>query len=396
MAAERKQTASLSYKIVFLVSVLVFSLGFVVGTRQRQVLAVLAPLVGMKVEASTLDLSSVQTTYQILKEKYDGKLDDRKLIYGANRGLADATGDKYTVYMDPTEAKEFNNSLSGTIGGGVGAEIGVRSDRPTITRVLPEHPAANAGVLVGDVIAAVNDQSTEGWDSDKTARAIRGEIGTTVKLKIVRGQEIKEFAITREEVKDPSVRSEVKNGVGILTVSRFDEQTGSLARKAAQEFVGQNVRGVVLDLRGDGGGYLDAAQALASLWLDNKLVTEQKRDGVTIARVMSQGDAPLANIKTVVLINGGTASASEIVAGALHDHGKATLLGEKSFGKGSVQEPLALDDGSLLKITVSRWYTPKGNSVSDKGITPDTEVKRSNDDANAGRDPQMDAATTRL
>lgn len=298
--------------------------------------------------------------------------------------------------MDPTEAKEFNNSLSGTIGGGVGAEIGVRSDRPTITRVLPEHPAANAGVLVGDVIAAVNDQSTEGWDSDKTARAIRGEIGTTVKLKIVRGQEIKEFAITREEVKDPSVRSEVKNGVGILTVSRFDEQTGSLARKAAQEFVGQNVRGVVLDLRGDGGGYLDAAQALASLWLDNKLVTEQKRDGVTIARVMSQGDAPLANIKTVVLINGGTASASEIVAGALHDHGKATLLGEKSFGKGSVQEPLALDDGSLLKITVSRWYTPKGNNVSDKGITPDTEVKRSNDDANAGRDPQMDAATTRL
>ncbi len=393
---EKKQTKSLSNKIVLLLLVILFALGYVAGTRQRQILAAIAPLVGVHIDASTLDLSSVQSTYQSLKEKYDGKLDDQTLIYGANRGLAAAAGDKYTVYMDPKEANEFNKSLSGNIGGGIGAEIGVRSDQPTITRVLAEHPAARAGVLAGDTIVAVNDQSTKDWDSDKVARTIRGEIGTTVKVTIVRAKETKTFTITRQEIKDPSVRYEVKSGIGILTVSRFDEQTGALARKAAEEFVNQNVKGVVVDLRGDGGGYLNAAQSLASLWLNDKLVTEQRRNGVTIDRVMSEKDAPLENIKTIVLIDGGTASASEIVAGALRDHGKATLIGEKSFGKGSVQEPLRLEDGSLLKITVARWYTPKGVNVSDKGITPDTEIKRSYDDANAGRDPQMDAATSKF
>lgn len=389
---ERKQTKSLSYKVVLLLSVIVLAIGYVAGTRQRQILAVLAPIVGMHVEAGTLDLSSVQTTYQSLKEKYDGKLDDQALIYGANRGLTAAAGDKYTVYMDPAEAKEFNNSLTGNIGGGIGAEIGVRSSQPTITRVLAEHPAAQAGVLAGDIIIAVNDQSTKDWDSDKTARTIRGETGTTVKLAVMRGKETKTFTITRQEIKDPSVRYEVRNGVGIMTISRFDEQTGALSRKAAEELTRQGVRGIIVDLRGDGGGYLEAAKSVASLWLNDKVVTEQRRNGVTIDRVVSDRDAPLSATKTIVLIDGGTASASEIVAGALHDYGKAKLVGEKSYGKGSVQEPLALDDGSLLKITVARWYTPKGVNVGDKGIQPDTEIKRSYDDINAGRDPQLDAA----
>ena len=153
------------------------------------------------------------------------------------------------------------------------------------------------------------------------------------------------------------------------------------------------MHGVVVDLRGDGGGYLDAAQSVASLWIDGKkLITEQRRNGISIQRVLSDNDAPLASIKTVILINGGTASASEIVSGALQDYKKATLVGEKSFGKGSVQEPLALDDGSILKITVARWYTPNGVNVGDKGIVPDKEVKRTNDDVNANRDPQLDAA----
>lgn len=393
----KKQSVTFSYKVLFLLVILVLAIGFVAGTRQRQIVALVGPLVGMNISADTLDLSSVQLTYQTLQEKYDGDLDEQKLIYGANKGLVEATGDKYTVYLDPTEATEFNNSLSGNIGGGIGAEIGVRSDVPTITRVLPEHPAATAGVLAGDVILAVNDESTEGWDSDKTARAIRGEIGTTVKVAVLRGEEErKEFTITREEIRDPSVRAEVKDGIGILTVTRFDQETGALARKAAAEFTAQNVNGVILDLRGDGGGYLDAARSLSSLWLDGKLVTEQRKGTQVIDRVISDRDAPLQSIATVVLIDGGTASASEIVAGALRDHGKATLMGEKSFGKGSVQEPLALDDGSLLKITVSRWYTPKGINVSDKGLIPDTEVKRSYDDVNAGRDPQLDAAVQKF
>ena len=389
---ERKQTKSLSYKVVLLLSVIVLAIGYVAGTRQRQILAVLAPIVGMHVEAGTLDLSSVQTTYQNLKEKYDGKLDDQALIYGANRGLTAAAGDKYTVYMDPAEAKEFNNSLTGNIGGGIGAEIGVRSSQPTITRVLAETTAYRVDVLEFDIYIDINDKSNKDRDYDKTARTIRGETGTTVKLAVMRGKETKTFTITRQEIKDPSVRYEVRSGVGIMTISRFDEQTGALSRKAAEELTRQGVRGIIVDLRGDGGGYLEAAKSVASLWLNDKVVTEQRRNGVTIDRVVSDRDAPLSATKTIVLIDGGTASASEIVAGALHDYGKAKLVGEKSYGKGSVQEPLALDDGSLLKITVARWYTPKGVNVGDKGIQPDTEIKRSYDDINAGRDPQLDAA----
>jgi carboxyl-terminal processing protease len=393
MPERLNRSASFSYSIIGLAVISVFILGFVAGTRQRQILAVVAPLFGQRVETGTLDLSSVQTTYQLLKEKYDGTLDDQTLIYGANRGLTAAAGDKYTAYMDPKEAKEFNDSLSGKIGGGIGAEIGVREDKPTITRVLADHPAAQAGLLAGDTITSVNDQSTAGWDSDKTARMIRGEVGTTVKVSVLRSKETKTFTITRKEIRDPSVYSEVKNGVGILTITRFDQETAALARKAAESFRQQNVHGVVVDLRGDGGGYLDAAQSVASLWIDGKkLITEQRRNGVSIQRVLSDNDAPLASIKTVILINGGTASASEIVSGALQDYKKATLVGEKSFGKGSVQEPLALDDGSILKITVARWYTPNGVNVGDKGIVPDKEVKRTNDDVNANRDPQLDAA----
>ena len=393
MPERLNRSASFSYSIIGLAVISVFILGFVAGTRQRQILAVVAPLFGQRVETGTLDLSSIQTTYQLLKEKYDGTLDDQTLIYGANRGLTAAAGDKYTAYMDPKEAKEFNDSLSGKIGGGIGAEIGVREDKPTITRVLADHPAAQAGLLAGDTITSVNDQSTAGWDSDKTARMIRGEVGTTVKVSVLRSKETKTFTITRKEVRDPSVYSEVKNGVGILTITRFDQETAALARKAAESFRQQNVHGVVVDLRGDGGGYLDAAQSVASLWIDGKkLITEQRRNGISIQRVLSDNDAPLASIKTVILINGGTASASEIVSGALQDYKKATLVGEKSFGKGSVQEPLALDDGSILKITVARWYTPNGVNVGDKGIVPDKEVKRTNDDVNANRDPQLDAA----
>lgn len=393
MPERLNRSASFSYSIIGLAVISVFILGFVAGTRQRQILAVVAPLFGQRVETGTLDLSSVQTTYQLLKEKYDGTLDDQTLVYGANRGLTAAAGDKYTAYMDPKEAKEFSDSLSGKIGGGIGAEIGVREDKPTITRVLADHPAAQAGLLAGDTITSVNDQSTAGWDSDKTARMIRGEVGTTVKVSVLRSKETKTFTITRKEVRDPSVYSEVKNGVGILTITRFDQETAALARKAAESFRQQNVHGVVVDLRGDGGGYLDAAQSVASLWIDGKkLITEQRRNGVSIQRVLSDNDAPLASIKTVILINGGTASASEIVSGALQDYKKATLVGEKSFGKGSVQEPLALDDGSILKITVARWYTPNGVNVGDKGIVPDKEVKRTNDDVNANRDPQLDAA----
>lgn len=371
-------------------------IGFVAGTRDNEIIGAIAPVLGFKVETSELDLSSVQQTYQQLKLNYDGTLDTRKLIEGASRGLAEATGDPYTVYMDSKEAEEFNKSLSGEIGGGIGAAIGVRNGKPTITRVIPDNPADKAGVQAGDIIIGINDEATDEWTSDRAAEKIRGEVGTTVKLAVLRGGDTKEFTITRQEVTDPSVESSVQDGIGVLTVRRFDKETATLARKAARSFEEQKVKGVILDLRDNGGGYLEAAQDLAGIWLKDKVVVSERVDGKETDTLKSDGDTILEGVTTVVLVNGSSASASEIVAGALKDHKAALLVGEKTYGKGTVQSVIQLGGGAQLKVTIARWFTPNGKNITKEGIAPDQEVKMSIDDVNAGRDPQLEAAKVRL
>lgn len=376
----------------FLSIALVAIVAFIAGTRGNEILGALAPVFGFKVETSTIDLSSVEKTYQALKGNYDGKLDTQAMIDGANKGLVAAAGDKYTLYMNAKDAQGFNNDLSGDIGGGIGAEIGLRSNKPTIIRVLDGNPAAKAGLMAGDVLMKVNDQDVSSWTVDKVVDVIRGEVGTTVKVQVLRGSDTKEFTITRAEVTNPSVESSVKDGIGTLTISRFDDQTATLATKAAQSFKDQGVKGVVLDLRDDGGGYLTAAQAVAGLWIDNKVVVSERTNGKTTDELKSSSDPILKGIPTVVLVNGGTASASEIVSGALQDYGIAQLVGEKTYGKGSVQKIIPLANGAQLKVTVARWYTPKGKNINEEGITPDKIVGLTADDVNAGRDPQMSAA----
>lgn len=395
MAVEEKKRTGISKKVYFLTIAVTVVLGFVAGTRGNELLAAIAPVFGMKVETGTLNLSSVQRTYQQLAANYDGKLDTKALIDGASRGLVAAAGDKYTVFMDAKESTEFDNDLSGNIGGGIGAEIGVRNDRPTIVRILTGNQAEKAGLLAGDVIMAVNDEVTSEWTADKTAMAVRGEVGTTVKLTIERGGELKEITVTRAIVDNPSVESKVKDGVGILSITRFDDQTGTLAKKAAESFKQQKVKGVVLDLRDNGGGYVTAAQDVAGLWLNGKLVVSERTNGVTTDELLAGNDPVLAGVPTVVLVNGGTASASEIVAGALQDYGAATLVGEKTFGKGTVQKVLDLGAGTKLKVTIARWYTPKGKNIDKAGITPNETKGLTADDANAGRDPQLQAALQR-
>lgn len=371
-------------------------IGFAAGTRSNDVIAALAPIFGVKVAAGSIDLSSVEKTYQQLSANFDGKLNTQSLIDGANRGLVAAAGDKFTVFMDAKEASQFNNDLSGNIGGGIGAEIGIRNNKPTIIRILDGNPAGKVGLMAGDVIVAVNGASTDGWTADKTATAVRGDVGTTVKLTIDRNGVQKDYTVTRATVDNPSVESSVKNGIGILTISRFDDQTGTLARKAAESFKQQNVKGVILDLRDNGGGYITAAQAVASLWLNDKLVVSERTNGVTTDELQSDTNPVLNGIPTVVLVNGDTASASEIVSGALQDYKVATLVGEKTYGKGTVQKILDLGAGTKLKVTVARWYTPDGKNIDKQGITPDKIVQLSADDVNAGRDPQMDAAMQQL
>ncbi len=391
-----KAKKPLSTNLLFLIIATTAVFGFVAGTRSQQILSVVGPVFGVKTYAGDIDLSSVQATYKALKANYDGTLDDKTLAEGANKGLVAAAGDAYTLYMNSKETSAFADDLSGNIGGGVGAEVGSRQGKITIIRTLAGNPAEKAGLHAGDTVLSVNDQSTTGWTVEQAVAQIRGEAGTTVKLSVQRGTEIKEFTITRAIISNPSVESSVTNGVGTLTISRFDSETGTLARAAARDFKSQGVKAIILDLRGNGGGYLTAAQDVAGLWLDNQVVVSERTNGKVVDELKSGSDAILSGIHTVVLVNAGSASASEIVAGALQDHGVAKLVGEKTFGKGSVQKLIALPEGAQLKVTVARWYTPNGKNITKEGITPDITATLAQKDVDAGVDPQLDAAKKEL
>ena len=367
-------------------------ISFAAGMRSDMIFAAIAPVIGIRVETGTIDLSSVQETYRALKANFDGELDTQKLIDGANRGLVEAAGDPYTAYLNPDAVKELENELSGSIGGGIGAEIGLRNGQLTIIRPLKDSPALQAGVQAGDIIVAVNDEDASGWTVDQVVQKIRGEIGSKVTVKVLRDRETKDITVVRQEVKSPTVEAEIVGDVGILTVHRFNSETGPLARTEAEKFVSSGVKRVVLDLRGNPGGEVTAAQALAGLWLDNQVILTQRRGDEIIQTNKSTGRPILGDIKTVILINGGSASASEIVAGALRDYDKATLVGETTYGKGSVQAVIRLSGGSQLKVTESRWFTPKGKNIDKTGIEPDVKVELTADDVNNNRDPQLEKA----
>ncbi len=385
-----------SANVLFLIIAVTAVLAFFAGTRSDQIMAVVGPIFGVKVYAGDIDLSSVEATYRSLKANYDGKLDDKALIDGANKGLVNAAGDTYTLYMNAAEAASFEDDLSGTIGGGIGAEISTRSGNITIVRVLKDNPAIKAGLQAGDMVVKINDESTTGQTVEQAVSKIRGEVGTTVKLLINRGGEEKEFTVTRATVNNPSVDSSVVDGVGTITITRFDNATAGLARATAQDFKNKNVKAIILDLRGNGGGYVDAAQDILSLWLDNKVVVTERTNGQVVSTLKSGSNALLAGIPTVVLVDNGSASASEIVAGALQDYRAAKLVGEKTFGKGSVQKLINLPNGAELKVTVARWYTPNGKNITTQGITPDVTATLTQEDVDAGKDPQLDAARKAL
>ncbi len=376
----------------FLTLVIVAIVSFVAGARSDALFANVASVFGVRTSNKTIDLSSVQKTYQELIANYDGKLDTQKLIYGANRGLVEAAGDPHTVYMDPDETKEFDKSLSGQIGGGIGAEIGLRNNKPTIIKPLENSPAQKAGIKAGEVIVKVNDEASSDWSVEKVVSKIRGEVGTSVKLTLLSGSQTREVSVVRQNIVSPAVESEIDGEIGILKVNRFGDDTVSLARKYASEFVEKGVKKVILDLRNNPGGTVGAAQGLLGIWLDNQIAMTERRGSEIVKTLRTTGTPILGNMKTVVLINGNSASASEITAGALREYGKATLVGQKSYGKGSVQIVLGLPGGSQMKVTEARWYTPKGKNIDKTGIEPDVKVDLSSDDVNNNVDPQMDKA----
>ena len=376
----------------FLTLVIVAIVSFVAGARSDVLFANVASVFGVRTSNKTIDLSSVQKTYQELIANYDGKLDTQKLIYGANRGLVEAAGDPHTAYMDPDETKEFDKSLSGQIGGGIGAEIGLRNNKPTIIKPLEDSPAQKAGIKAGEVIVKVNDEASSDWSVEKVVSKIRGEVGTSVKLTLLSDGKTREVSVVRQNIVSPAVESEIDGEIGILKVNRFGDDTVSLSRKYASEFVEKGVKKVILDLRNNPGGTVGAAQGLLGIWLDNQIAMTERRGSEIVKTLRTTGTPILGNMKTVVLINGNSASASEITAGALREYGKATLVGQKSYGKGSVQIVLGLPGGSQMKVTEARWYTPKGKNIDKTGIEPDVKVDLSSDDVNNNVDPQMDKA----
>jgi len=347
---------------------------------------------------ANLNYSSVEQVYDALRRSYDGQLDQTKLLDGLKTGLVGAAGDPYTVYLNAKDAKQFDEDLNGTFEG-VGAELGKDVNKHIIiVAPLKDTPAEKAGLKPKDIVAEINGKSAFDITVESAKDQIRGAKGTHVKLKIVRDDQAIDFDIVRDTIVIPSVTSKIMDGnIGYMQISRFGDDTVDLATKAAKQFADAKVKGVILDVRNDPGGLLDAAIKVSSLWLPNgKTVLDERRGGETIQTYRSSGQALLSGIPTIVLMNEGSASASEITAGALHDNGVAKLFGAKSFGKGSVQQLENFSDGSVLKVTIARWYTPKGINIDKEGIKPDTEVKLTDNDAKAGKDPQLDAAQAAL
>lgn len=337
-----------------------------------------------------LNYAAVEQVYDVLRKNYFGKLTEAQIIESLKEGVARSTDDPYTVYLNAEAAKEFQNSLNNEFSG-IGAEIAVKNEQLQIVAPLRGTPADRAGLRPGDPIIEIDGESTEGITVEEAVTKIRGEEGTTVVLTIVRSGSLKEVEITRAFIEVPNANGEVLDGrIGYIDLDTFGEDAVREVRALASEFRQQQVRGIILDLRGNAGGLLNAAVDIAGLWLENQVVVEQR--GNQGGTLHSNGSGILSGLPTVVLIDQGSASASEIVAGALQDHGAAELIGQPTFGKGSVQSLKTLPGGAELKVTIARWYTPDGRNIDEAGITPDIEVELTEADFNNDRDPQLERA----
>lgn len=343
-----------------------------------------------------IDFSLYGQVWSVLSRDFVNKekLDAQKMFYGSLRGLVSSMDDPYSVFMDPEETEAFVDDMAGTFEG-IGAEVALKNNFITIVAPLDGMPAQKAGLKAGDKILSVNGTSTDGLSTDATVRMIRGPKGTKVKLSIMRDgfTAAKTFEITRDVINVKSVKVEFrKDGLAVLRISSFADDTLFLFEDAIKQIQEKKPKGLIFDLRNNPGGYLDTAVAVASEWISSgRIVTEKFSDG-SLKNYLSNGNGRLENIPTVVLVNGGSASASEIVSGAMLDLKKGTIIGEKTFGKGSVQTIRELPDGSSVKVTVAKWLTPAGNSINDTGITPTVEVKLSVDDFNKNLDPQLKKA----
>ncbi len=385
--------------------IIVFFGGFYAGKNNRALAGDTTKILAYSEEAKTVnqatssdeifDVNLYSEVWDTLKQNYVNKstIKDKDLFYGSLKGLAASLGDPYTIFMDPKDSQEFTNDLAGTFEG-IGAEVGMRNDIITIIAPLDGMPAQKAGIRSGDKIYAIDGKSTIGLTVDQAVKKIRGQKGTKVTLTVIRGTgKPLDISINRAVIFVKSIKTEMRNdGIYVIKISNFNDDTLGLFNSAVDEAVAKKPKGIIVDLRNNPGGYLETAVALASEWVDAGPVVSEKFDDNKFNQYPSNGRGRLKNFPTVVLVNGGSASASEILAGALRDYKKATLVGEQTYGKGSVQTLKQLSDGSTLKVTIAKWLTPAGDSISDIGIKPGVEVKYTQADIDKNIDPQLNKA----
>ena len=378
-------------------SLITLAIGIFLGSNWNNLYLQFSPYINPAQKVtSNIKWDDLNEVYSQISSNFDGSIDKTQLIEGAKKGLTAALADPYTVYYDSKEAAEFKSDLKGEIKeAGVGIEMMKQGDYVVVTRTLPNNPARKAGVHAGDVIFAINGEEVWDKDTEIIASKLRGPSGEKVKLTVARDKQKLDFELVREKINNVSADITYQDKTAIISVYRFSEDTGTLVQSFTKDFKNKGINKVILDLRNNGGGYVTAARDLLSLWLDGDKILTQK--SATIGQTITyakRGEATLKDMKTIVLVNNATASASEIVAGALKDYKKATILGTKTYGKGVVQTMLELSGGSLLKITTAHWYTPEGQTINKTGISPDIEVERSYSDINSGKDPQLDKAKT--
>lgn len=382
------------------ISVILISFGFGILVGISQVECKICP-------PEEIDFSLFWQAYYQLQEKFSNpeEIDVDKIIYGAISGMVKSLGDPYTIFMDPEEARKFQEDVTGVFEG-VGMEVGIRKGALTVISPLEGTPAKRAGIRPGDKIIKIDETLTADITIDEAVSLIRGEKGTEVTLTIFREdwEETKEIKIVRGIIEIPSLKWEIlaspgevgekENKIAYIKLYNFTEKARFDFRKAAVEISSTDAEKIILDLRNNPGGYLEVAQDIAGWFLERgqTVAIEDFGEGRDKKEYKSEESGRFLGYPTVILINQGSASASEILAGALRDHRQILLIGERSFGKGSIQELSQLKGGSSLKITVAKWLTPNGNLITDVGLGPDIKVEMSEEDYEENRDPQLEKA----
>lgn len=343
-----------------------------------------------------VDMSLFWEAWELLSDTYlrEQNLDNTEQVYGAIKGMVKSAEDPYTVFMTPEENEEFEIALGGDLEG-IGAEIGFKNNMLTVVRPLKGSPAEAAGLRPGDVIAMIEEESTQGMSIYDAVRHIRGAKGTPVHITVLRegSEDPIELEIVRDTIIQHSVEWEMKGDIAYLAVSQFSTEVTREFQEAVNQIILQNPAGLILDLRNNNGGLLDAVMTISGKFFDQKtIVNTRGRKLLDSGGLISSPNGSLLEIPLIVLVNGGTASASEIFAGAVQDYRRGVLVGEQTFGKGTVQHVIPMTGGASLKVTVAEWLTPNEREINEKGITPDIVVSLTEEDWVEDRDPILDRA----